>query len=53
MSINNVQANKPKNKHILVQTAVCILILFGIFTAINCVSTYKNFSDMFLAKTQS
>lgn len=40
---------KTKNKHILVQSAVIIAVLFGLFMLINSIATYINFYDLSIA----
>ena len=43
-----IDKNTPKNKRVLVQSAVTFAVLFGLFIAINCFSTYDSFYSIYI-----
>lgn len=49
MRDNNNNKEIKRNKYILVQASVLIMLLFGTFIAINSFATYRNFYDLSIA----
>ncbi len=47
-----ISKHTAKNKRVLVQSAVTFAVLFGLFIAINCFSTYDSFHSIYIPKLQ-